>query len=206
MGKTRKTAPQPPSADLTPQPSKPPTPTGGSPLIDPVERYKFHTATLERIIGFTRVADIKAAPILALQAALPGLLLAHTRQLLVLATDLRSRLTPHLVWGLLAIWSLSALLAWIYAARVYIPMTPPAGGSLIYFEDIRRMDAADFRARGSRLTAEEVEQALLDQIWRVSRIASVKLAYIRISFVVGAIALVSWAVLLGWVTATTPYK
>lgn len=171
-----------------------------------IERNKVHATTLERVIAFTRVADAKAAPLIALQTALAGLLLGQTKQVVALCADTSRHLTPHFVAGLVGIYVFSAVASWIYAARVYVPLTPPAGGSLIYFEDIRAMARADFKARSASLGPTALEEALLDQIFRVSEIASRKFGWVRTSFQMGALAVFTWAVLLGWAIATAPTK
>lgn len=171
-----------------------------------IERNKVHTATLERVIGFTRVADAKAAPLIALQTTLAGLLLGQTKQIVALCADTSHAFSPYVVAGLVGIYVFSAVTSWIYAARVYVPLIPPAGGSLIYFEDIRAMARTDFKARSAGLGPTALEEALLDQIFRVSEIASRKFGWVRTSFQMGALAVLTWAVLLGWAIATARTK
>ena len=66
-----------------------------------------------------------------------------------------------------------------FAALVYVPINPITGESLIYFEDIASMDYLLFESRAKDMSPEGIESQLLDQIHRVSRIASVKMRRVR---------------------------
>lgn len=120
------------------------------------ERLRSHYESLSRALAFTRAADAKAAPVLALQVAILGALAARFE-----------RLIP-------------ALLA--TAARVYIPVNPPAGGSLVYFEDIAATSREQFARRAREVSPDTIEEQLFGQIHTVSKIAGLKMRRVRRAF------------------------
>ena len=84
------------------------------------------------------------------------------------------------------------------AALVYLPMNPRANRSLIYFEDIAAMAFEEFRDRAVDHGPEQIESALLDQIHRVSRVASKKMRRVWCAVALSLPVLVLWSVLLAW--------
>ena len=162
------------------------------------ERLKAHHESLSRAILFTRIADRKAAPILVVQVALIGTLAARSENLLAFITK-----GPQDVVVILLIFTLLIYLAFfattvVVAARVYMPMTPSTGTSLIYFEDINVTAVESFIEQARQLDSEEIENQLLQQIHVVSKIASVKMQRVRHAFFLSAPAIVVWAVLIVW--------
>lgn len=162
------------------------------------ERLKTHHESLSRAILFTRVADRKAAPILAIQIALIGTLAARSESLLsCIASDPGS---PQSVILLLALFAYLVLFgaAVFVAAKVYMPMTPSTGTSLIYFEDIGSISEESFMEQARRLEPEEIENQLLQQIYVVSQIASIKMGRVRRAFFLSVPTSVLWVVLMVW--------
>ena len=84
------------------------------------------------------------------------------------------------------------------ALRVYMPVSPRTGKSLIYFEDIAALDFALFQAQASEMRPAVIEHQLLDQIYRVSAIASLKMARVRWAFRLSVASSALWLVLLAW--------
>ncbi len=161
------------------------------------ERLHSHYVTLERIIGFTRVADTKAAPVLALQTALLTTLVSQAAKLSAILEGEGAGCFEQLTsLASLAVFLLTSATSFFFAGRVYVPMTPPAQGSLIYFEDIQRMGRGEFMARSEELSPSAIEEQLLDQIHRVSAITSQKMRFVRLSIMFSIPALASWAILL----------
>ena len=116
------------------------------------ERLNSHYESLSRCIAFTRSADAKAAPVLALQIAILGALAARFEKLIPALFAEPWCFDKSVSLGrsdalTLASWAPpSAMAAW-----VYIPMHPRTGESLIYFEDIAAMQSEAFvkRAKGN---------------------------------------------------------
>lgn len=146
-------------------------------------RLHSHYESLARVIRFTRMADTKAGAVLALQFVLAG----------ALATRLLDQVAPAIAKdpvGAVGIavtlvglaYILSALAAVVSAVLVYAPATPKTGQSLIYFEDVAGMDVQQFTAAAMAMDAAEIERQLLEQIYRVSRIASSKMRLVRYAF------------------------
>lgn len=167
--------------------------------MDVDDRIKFHIATLDRVIGFTRVADAKAAPLLALQASLVAILLGTMPQVRELLTGGRHEWQTYAAWPFAALYGLMASASWLLAARVYIPRTPRDPGSLLYFEEIRRVPVIEMKSQLLGLDDVAWEDQLLRQIAAISTIASEKFSWVRWSFITGTASLVGWIVLMVWV-------
>lgn len=163
------------------------------------ERLRSHYESLQRAIRFVRLADAKAAPVIALQVALVGTLAARFDRLqpIVLQSQWDAeRISLIVVIGLYLVCLIAVIWS---AASVYIPRNPTTGSeSLIYFEDIAAMPRERFVQRAGRLTPNEIERQLLDQIYRVSEVVSVKMRRSRCALVLSAPASVLWLVLLVW--------
>lgn len=86
------------------------------------------------------------------------------------------------------------------AASAYIPISPRTGTSLIYFEDVASMDYEQFESQAKDMSTELIECHLLDQVHRVSKIASVKMRRVHCAFLLSAPASLLWLVLLAWGT------
>ncbi len=65
------------------------------------------------------------------------------------------------------------------AAAVYMPRNPKTGRSFIFFEDIAAMDYSSFEAAAKDMTDDLIERQLLDQIYWVSKVASIKMRRVR---------------------------
>ena len=162
------------------------------------ERLKSHYESLQRTIRFVRTADTKAAPVIALQIALAGALATRSERLLPILTQCQWDLERIVLVFVAVVYAACAFTSVAVAAWVYFPVTPHAGGSLIYFEDTAAMACVRFKERSMRMTPEEIEQQLLDQIYRVSTIASSKMRRVRWAFALSAPASILGIVLLGW--------
>ena len=143
------------------------------------ERLRSHYESLSRVIGFTRTADTKAAPVLALQVALTGALATRIDRLFPVVTGGQwNPETITLVLVLAGYLTSAAGAIWL-AAAVYLPRNPRTGASFIFFEDIAAMDYPSFEAAAKEMTGDLIELQLLDQIYRVSNIASMKMKRVR---------------------------
>ena len=162
------------------------------------ERLKSHHESLTRVIRFTRSADTKAGPVLALQVALVGTLAARFEKLQPIVMADQWDLTRFVLIALIILYVVFLLWVVVLAAMVYIPINPRTGKSTIYFEDIAAMGYESFQAKATEMSPEEIEKQLLDQIYRVSKISSVKMRRVRTAFLLSAPASALWVVLLAW--------
>ena len=162
------------------------------------KRLRSHYESLSRAIGFTRAADGKAAPALALQVALVGTVAARFERLAPMLGREPWGVDSLALAGLLVLYALSAIGVVALAASVYLPRTPRTGGSLIYFEDIATMSLESLKKQATSMDAETIERQLLDQIHTVSGIASTKLRRVRWTYYLSVPSVVSWIILLGW--------
>ena len=162
------------------------------------ERLRSHYESLSRVIRFTRTADAKAAPLLALQVALVGTLVARFEKLFGIAWHGPWDVERGMVIALAALFfSCLASVVWL-AARVYMPTNPNSGESLIFFEDVTYMGFGAFENRARNMGPNCIERQLVDQVHRVSKIASVKMCRVRRAFWWSLPATLLWLVLLGW--------
>ena len=162
------------------------------------ERLKSHYESLSRAIWFTRTADAKAAPVLAVQVALAGTLAARFERLApVLAREAWGAESIVLV-GSMVLYALFLVASVVAAASVYLPRNPRTGRSLIYYEDIAAMPIESFKRKASRVAPATVEVQLLDQVHMVSLIASTKMYRVRWAYYLSAPSVVLWVILLAW--------
>ena len=162
------------------------------------ERLKSHYESLQRAIGFTRTADRKAAPVIALQVALAGVLAARAESLVPMLMQCHWDAERIALICVASLYGISTIASVATAVWVYIPVYPKADGSLIYFKDIAAMRYRQFEERSMRMTPEEIERQLLGQIHRVSGIASRKMRRVSWAFASGAISGALGIALLGW--------
>ena len=162
------------------------------------ERLRSHYESLSRAIDFTKTADTKAAPVLLVQAALLGTLATRSDNLVTTLQRAGWSAESVILGALLIVYLALVAASIITAANVYLPRSPKAGGSLIYFEDISAMTFESFREKSSNLSPEIIELQLLDQIYRVSKIASAKMKRVRWAYYLGVPSLILWVGLLAW--------
>ena len=162
------------------------------------ERLRSHYESLTRAIGFTRTADGKAAPALALQVALAGTVAARFERLAPLIGKDPWGVEPAVLAGLLALYALSVVGVVALAAGVYLPRNARTGRSLIYFEDIAAMPFESFQEQTRQMESVAIEGQLLEQIHAVSRIASTKMRRVRWAYYLTIPSVVFWIVLVGW--------
>ena len=162
------------------------------------QRLQSHYESLARAIRFTRMADTKAGAVLALQFVLLGALASRLDTLLPLITGTPDSWEGIVVIALGTVYVISLMGAAGLGIRVYMPSAPKSGESLIYFEDIANMDYAKFEMAALQLQSPDIERQLLDQIYRVSRIASAKMRWVSWAFWCSAPAIGSGIGLLAW--------
>ena len=168
------------------------------------ERLKSHYESLQRAIRFTRTADTKAAPVIALQIALLGVLATRLERLLPIMTQGQWDAERVVLIVVAAFYGIATIGSIAIAAWVYVPVNRKASGSLIYFEDIAAMGCRKFKERAMGMTPEEIEEQLLYQIYLVSRIASDKMRRVHCAFMASVPSGILGIALLGWGSMRPP--
>ena len=162
------------------------------------ERLRSHYESLARVVRFVRAADAKAAPVLGLQIALLGTLAARFEKLWPIVGRWPLEAESATIAALLVLYGSFVIAVVVLAARVYMPTNPMTGKSLIYFEDISHMEYGAFEAQAKEMTPDLIESQLLDQIHRVSQIASTKMFRVRWAFILTGPSSILWLALLVW--------
>ena len=162
------------------------------------ERLRSHYESLARTIGFVGSADTKAAPILGLQIAFVGTLAARSEKLWNIVGGSAWDTESALVLSLIVLYVLSLLSSVALAVLVYVPRNPRSDRSLIYFEDISSTTYEEFENRAKSMSLSDIEDQLLDQVHRVSAIASSKMRRVRYAFATCLVSVPLWVVLLAW--------
>lgn len=159
---------------------------------------KSHYESLSRVIQFTRAADIKAGPIFALQIALAGSLAPRYDELFLMVASGPWSWERILAVGITSTYLLLlSTVAW-FSAMVYMPVNPKTGASLVFFADIAAMDYNDFFAQSRTTPVDDIEAQLLDQIYRVSVVASLKMSRVRWAIILSMPTVLLWLGLLVW--------
>ena len=120
------------------------------------DRLRSHYESLSRAIGFTRAADAKAGPVLALQVAFLGALGTLSEELysLVASGPWDSERVAFI--GVAAVYGLLLTMVFLHAVRVYLPMNPRTNRSLIFFEDIAALEFGNFQSQAVNQGAEQI--------------------------------------------------
>ena len=136
---------------------------------------------------------------MALQIALLGALAARfdrLRSIIVGSSCDAERVALIIV---LVAFVASLLIAVGLAAAVYMPRNQRTGASIIFFEDIAAMEYSAFESSANSMSNDVIEHQLIDQIYRVSQVASVKMKWVRWSIwssvptVVLGLGLLAWS-------------
>ena len=162
------------------------------------ERLRSHYESLSRVIRFTRTADAKAAPVLALQVALLGALATRFEELYAVIAGSPWDGERAVVIGVTIAYGVLVTAVIVLAAMVYLPMNAKTGRSLIFFDDIAAMEWGDFQSAARNMSHDLIERQLLHQIYVVARVASVKMRRARWAIIISLPAIAVWFVLLAW--------
>ena len=162
---------------------------------------KSHYESLSRAIWFIRSADMKAAPVLAVQIALIGTLAARFDELTSIFTECPWSLEQYALCVVATFYAISVCGVVWFAVRVYMPINPRTGKTLIYFEDVAAMDYETFQLQAKDMSTEDIESQLLDQVYRVSQVTSIKMRRVRWAFWLSIPAVALWIVLLAWASS-----
>ena len=160
------------------------------------ERLKSHYELLSRTIDFTKAADAKATPMVALHIALIGALTFRSGPLFSILRQCSwdtERIFLVVVVFLYVCFSLCAV---VFAGWVFFPRTPRKENSLIYFEDIAAMNFYTFQYQSKGLDPATIEKELLQQIFEISRIVSKKMHLVKWALIISALSVLSWVYLM----------
>ena len=135
---------------------------------------------------------------MALQVALVGTLASRVENLLPVVLQCSWDVQRAFLIALLASYACCVIATVAMGAKVYIPLNPRTGKSLIFFEDVAALSFESFQRQANQLTPAEIESQLLDQVHRVSQIASVKMRWVRWAFWVTVPSLILWLALIVW--------
>ena len=160
------------------------------------ERLRSHYESLVRVIGFTRTADNKAAPVLALQVALLGALATRSETLYAIIANGPWNAERVITIVLAAVYGLLLTAVIGLASLVYVPMNARTDRSLIFFEDIAAIEFEAFESAAQDMTLDLIERQLLDQIYRVSVVASIKMRRVRYAIILSLPTIPAWFALL----------
>ena len=135
---------------------------------------------------------------LALQLALLGALAARFDRLqaIIVGTSCEAERVALII--VLGTFGASLLFASGLAAAVYMPRHPRTGKSNIFFEDIATMEYPEFESVARNMSSDAIERQLIDQIYRVSLVASIKMKRVRWAIWSSAPAVVLGLILLAW--------
>ena len=147
-----------------------------------------------------RASDAKAAPVIGLQIALVGTLAARSDKLWAVVGSFSWHSADTILVELMLLYGIFVVAVVTIAIRVYMPMHPGTGKSLIYFEDISSMEYEEFASQSRVMPPDQIERQLLDQVYRVSQIASTKMRRVWWAFLLTVPSSVLWLVLLVWGT------
>ena len=162
------------------------------------ERLTSHYESLSRAIQFARTADAKAGPVFALQLAMMGTIGARSNQLL---QQLEGSCNPEQVVLVFLGISYVIVSGWalLLAARVYVPIDRKTGRSLIFYRDIASMEYRSFEDQAKQMSPEVIESQLLDQVYRVSQVSSIKMDRVRHALILSLPSCALWLFLVVWV-------
>ncbi len=161
-------------------------------------RVHAHTATLERIGFLTQLADGKAAPLLALQAALAGATIAGLDRVRALLSGEHGSAAAAGSVVLLLAYIGCAITVSLLTLAIYFPVSRPTGGTVTFFNDIQAMPQGEFELRSRALSHGELERDLLRQIHAASGIAAAKFRQLRWAYVLSGIGIAAWLPLMVW--------
>ena len=84
------------------------------------------------------------------------------------------------------------------AAWVYMPNNARTGPSLIFFGDIATMEWGEFQSAARNMSHDLIERQLIQQIYVVAGVASVKMRRVRWAIIMSLPAILVWFALLAW--------
>ena len=135
---------------------------------------------------------------MALQVALTGALATRIDKLIPIVGSGHFDAEGIALIVVLSAYVLSVAGAIGMAAAVYMPRSPKTSRSLIFFEDIAAMDYSSFEAAAKDMTEELIERQLIDQIYQVSGVASLKMRRARWAIWLSLPTVVLGFTLLAW--------
>lgn len=158
-----------------------PTPFDHDALIEVADRQ------LDRILEFFPRVESKASLLFAID----------TGMLAVLALNITK--ADLVIWYLatsavLALGFIAASFWYLY--KCAFPNLDGGAASLVYFREIAGKTEANYIDQFQKQTTDTYVRDLLGQVWRNSEILRMKFDYLKIAFILTAVALVPWVAFL----------
>jgi hypothetical protein len=178
-------------------------------ILPALQRIDQYAKALDRAVQLTQIADAKAAPVLALQATLAAVTVSQSSAVgQLLNADNHDVLLVAFAAVLLCVYAGTAIFAGVLGVLVYLPRAPRPGnsersapGSLIYFDDIRRMPRDVFVQRASEQEFAAFERDIMTQVHTVSGVAALKMGYVRVALLMTIVTFAAWLPLIAWAQA-----
>jgi len=158
------------------------------------ERLKAAWSELTLVLSFFPRIDTKLSVVLGLDLGMLAILAAR----LPAAGDIT---LLHLAFGLPLLVFLGRSMFGLW--RGAFPHLEGGTNSLVYFRSICRMKETSFRQDFASLSASQLADDLLNQVWRNSRILVTKFESLRIAYVAMLGAALCWSVLLFFLSDRT---
>ena len=162
------------------------------------ERLRLQYDSLFRAVEFTKAADSKATPVLGLHTLLVSTLAVLSEPLFTVLGEEPWDVERIFVLVLLVIYVSLAVSALTLASRVFLPINPHTGKSLIYFQDIAAMRFEEFKEISVTLDTRSIEEQLIGQVFQVSKVASKKMYRVRWAFILTGPTGVLWLTLVAY--------
>lgn len=150
-------------------------------------QQQYLETTLARLLDWIRAADIKIAPILAIDTTMLGVFAAlapkHQRWTILAA-----------IVAVLAVIPLLVSLFFLFFAA--FPRTKGPKGSLLYFEGIKSREPNDFLKAVQEMSKGQLIEDLANQCHRNAEIASAKYAHLRTAIGALFLSVIPWLFLV----------
>jgi hypothetical protein len=148
--------------------------------------------------GQITLADTKAQLTLAADALLASALLGANQNYLAQLVAADTGVLDRLAAVAMILMFISLIMSIYYSLRVARPTLPPSKKpNLYYFVDVSRMSEPEFRTQFLTQTPDQVTDALLYEVYLLSKIAFNKFNRIRLSLNWLVAAFILWAIAQG---------
>jgi len=164
-------------------------------MSDPVIPSDLLDNILSRNLEWVRAADSKAAPFLAIDTAMLGVLVTFSAKM-------SSWNTPAIVACALTTFLL--LISIGYLIAVSFPRLSGPQNSLIFFGEISKLSLDDYQKNLKKLTQTELDKDFAQQCHRNAEIANTKFKYARNAMLSLYLSVIPWLVSLAYLLAPQP--
>jgi hypothetical protein len=138
---------------------------------------------LQLVLGFFSRVESRSSVVLAIDTGMAGFLLSS-------APPIRSFSTWMAITGCVTVGLLGMSIAMLY--RGGFPNLSGGEGSLVYFREIAKRTENKFIEEFREQSEKDYSSDLLGQVWRNSKILTVKFDCLKYAFLFMALAIVPW--------------